>query len=311
MRTIARASLAAMIVLAGCGGDNGAATGPSPGAVASIAFPSASSSLGLHTTFRLLVTVLDAEGRDASAATTLTWSSSNPAIAAVDATGLITGAALGGPVTISATAGGHAATTAVTVTPARIDITPTVIDMVVGTTLQLHATPVDGAGVPIDAGPLAWSVSPAGVATVDQTGLVTAVAPGNLLITVSAAGKNSSLGILAGTPSVYDGYFSNTTGTVLVTLTVRFGLVTAFTANIRPFPLCFVSVNSTPNAPIDSAGRFTGASGVAGVSFSGTFGSPNSVQGQVFVLGVLDYNCSASGTSSPNTVGGGFLATRY
>ena len=62
-------------------------------------------------TLQLNATVLPENATDK----TVTWTSSNSAIASVDQTGKVTGEAVGGPVTITATAGSKSATCAVTV----------------------------------------------------------------------------------------------------------------------------------------------------------------------------------------------------
>jgi TolB protein len=66
------------------------------------------------TTARLTATASDAQGQPIPAAT-FAWTSSNPQLATVDQTGLVTGVSVGGPVTITALSGGRTGSSAVTV----------------------------------------------------------------------------------------------------------------------------------------------------------------------------------------------------
>ena len=64
-----------------------------------------------------------------------------------------------------------------------------------GDTLQLTATALDAAGVPIPGVGIAYSSSDAAIATVTQSGLVTAVANGGAIIRASAEGKEATLAV--------------------------------------------------------------------------------------------------------------------
>src|SRR3989442_1708591 len=64
-----------------------------------------------------------------------------------------------------------------------------------GDTLQLTATALDAAGAPIPGVGIAYSSSDAAIATVTQSGLVTAVANGGATIHASAEGKEATLAV--------------------------------------------------------------------------------------------------------------------
>jgi len=66
---------------------------------------------------QLTATGAYSDGSTRNLTTQVQWSSSNAAIATVDATGIVTGQSPGGPVTITATLGGVSGTTTVSVTP--------------------------------------------------------------------------------------------------------------------------------------------------------------------------------------------------
>ncbi|MEQ9497351.1 MAG: Ig-like domain-containing protein [Deltaproteobacteria bacterium] len=126
---------------------------------------------------------------------TVTWSSSDPAFATVDAMGNVTAVAEG-EVVISATdpASGLSSDAAnqslpITVEPPdliAIQVTPSAVAMIVGTTQQFTATGVYTDGVPRDLSTVVdWTSSSPSLLTISGTGLATAVANGN--VTIDAA----------------------------------------------------------------------------------------------------------------------------
>ena len=141
-------------------------------------------------TLALNVTVLPEDAADK----TVTWSTSDENVATVDANGVVTAVA-NGKATITATAGGFSATCEVTVAiyveVAEIFITPTWGELTeVGQTLQLTATinPEDATDKT-----LVWS-SDVDFVTVDENGLVTVVAPGEGMVTITATASNGVSG---------------------------------------------------------------------------------------------------------------------
>src|SRR5256886_15097719 len=83
----------ALFRLPACGNDS---TAPPQPAVASVAVAPSTSSLTVGDTVRLAATVEDARGNVLSARV-VTWASSNPAVATVSRTGLVTGVRAGAP----------------------------------------------------------------------------------------------------------------------------------------------------------------------------------------------------------------------
>ena len=138
-----------------------------------------------------------ATGKNGSAlpVTTFAWSTSNPLVATVDASGVVTPRALG-EVEISASADkiGRAtlvilpATIAVSVVPA-VDTIHVSIPIVSGRdTVRLRASARDLTGGLLGGVAFSWSSSSPTVATVDESGLVHAVSLGSTTITASANG---------------------------------------------------------------------------------------------------------------------------
>jgi uncharacterized protein YjdB len=144
---------------------------------------------------------LTAQARDVSGApiagVTPTWASADPAIAAVSATGDVTGVSPG-VVTVTATVAGRSASATITVLPdiATIAVTPPAAEITVGgTSLQLAAEPRSSTGDPVTGRTVTWSSSTPAVATVSANGLVTAVAPGSATISASIGDVTGSAAI--------------------------------------------------------------------------------------------------------------------
>ena len=137
----------------------------------------------LGDTLRLVAEAADANGHPVPVA----WSSSDPKVAQVDASGLVT-AAGNGTATITATAGGAAVTATVTVEQEAVVLRLTPEDLAfraLGDMLRLVAEAADANGYPV---PVAWSSSDPTVAQVDASGLVTAAGNGTATITANAGG---------------------------------------------------------------------------------------------------------------------------
>ncbi len=127
----------------------------------------------------------------------ITWSTSNGAVATVDATGAMT--AVGqGSANITATSEGKSAVATVSVSQAAVatvTVTPTPLSMSVGQTTQLTAALKDAAGNELNGRAVAWTSSNAGVATVSATGMVTGVAAGAATITATSEGKSGTAAV--------------------------------------------------------------------------------------------------------------------
>ena len=136
-------------------------------------------------TLQLTATVLPEDATDKS----VTWTSSDVAVATVDQNGLVTAVGAGTATITATTVDGSnlTASCAVTVEPnvvlaASIELNQTSASVTEGETLQLTATvmPEDATEKTVT-----WESSSEDVATVDQNGLVTAVAAGTATITAT------------------------------------------------------------------------------------------------------------------------------
>lgn len=161
--------------------------GPPP---AAIALSPATANVSVGATQSLTITVRDASGAVITPTPSVTWSSAQNAIATVSATGIVTGVAPGTATITARASNGVTGTAAITVVavPARVVLSSLPAPFYIGDTETLTASVSDAAGAAITPVPaLAWGTSASDVATVSQTGVVTAVAPGTATITARTA----------------------------------------------------------------------------------------------------------------------------
>ncbi|HWP72604.1 MAG TPA: Ig-like domain-containing protein, partial [Gemmatimonadaceae bacterium] len=150
------------------------------------------------------------------------WSSEDVAIAEVSSNGVVTGLKVG-TVLIAASARGHDAFARVTVNPtpvASVRLSSTHQSLFVGQVTQLTADPLDGSGRLLANRPVTWTSSDVDIATVTESGLVTALSPGGTIITATAEGRSAFASITVAaipiasvviTPAVNDLFVGQTT----------------------------------------------------------------------------------------------------
>ncbi len=164
--------------------------------------PTATVALGQ--TVQLTATLRDASG-NVLTGRTVTWSSSNLAVATVSASGLVTAGAVASQATITATSEGQSGTATVTVVSnapvASVTVTPATASVAVGQTVQLTATLRDANGNVLSGRTVLWTSDNAVVATVDGTGLVSGVSAGPAVITATSEGKSGSASVTVTAPS--------------------------------------------------------------------------------------------------------------
>ena len=150
----------------------------------------------LGDTVRLAAEVRDRNGTVMPTAT-VTWSSDPPAVASVDAAGLLTAVA-NGSATITARAGSVVGTSAVTVqqAPESIVLSPdSVTFQAVGDTATIVARVTDANGHEVAGAMVAWASRDPSVATVDSTGLVTAIRSGSTEVTATVGSLATSAAV--------------------------------------------------------------------------------------------------------------------
>lgn len=161
--------------------------------VASIEVTPSTSALALGAQLPLTAVARDVDGKIVSDAPVV-WSVKDPGIASVSPVGVVTGLALGNT-QIAASANGKSGIAVITVlkTPvASVAVRPTHADVMAGTRTQLTAITYDAANNILSDRAVVWASSNNNVATVDASGMVTAVAIGSATITGTAEGKSDA-----------------------------------------------------------------------------------------------------------------------
>ena len=230
---------------------------PPPITVTSIAVTPPTASIAAGATQQFVANATYSDGTTGNVTTTATWTSSKPTVATVVA-GLAKGVAVGSA-TVTASLSGVTGTATLTVTPilTSIAVSPATPSITVGTTQQFAATGTysDGSTKPVTAA--TWTAAKPAIATINASGLATAVASGATLITASSNGISGSttLTVSGLTVSV-----SPNTATFAIGATQQF-TATATPAGGSPTDVTATAQWSTANgavATIASGGLATG-----------------------------------------------------
>ena len=144
----------------------------------------------------------EAEARDANghavAAAAFTWASGDTSVAVVDASGLVTGAGAG-EVEVAATSSGvtgRAELVVEALVPTTVSVAPSTLAFTaLGDTVRLMAEVRDQIDRVMEGEPVSWASGDTMVATVDSTGLVTAVANGAATITAMAGSASGTAAV--------------------------------------------------------------------------------------------------------------------
>lgn len=134
---------------------------------------------------------------DAGIAGTVSWTTSTPSVAVASAVGVVTAVGPGTAQvcaisTVDTSKQGCSAVTVTAVPVATVSVSPASIPLVPGETSQFSATTRDAGGATLSGRAVAWSSSNAAVATVSQTGLVTAVGAGTTTISATSEGRSGT-----------------------------------------------------------------------------------------------------------------------
>jgi alpha-tubulin suppressor-like RCC1 family protein len=127
----------------------------------------------------------------------ITWTTTEPTVATVSATGIVTGVGTGSA-TVTATSEGKSASATVSVASApvvSVTVSPGELTLLVGASQQLTAITRDQAGNPLVGRSVTWATTEPTVAIVSATGIVTGVGAGSATITATSEGKNGSAAV--------------------------------------------------------------------------------------------------------------------
>lgn len=191
-----------ILLTAGCGGGGYGGGGAYGGAatLSGLAITPGSETVINGTSAKLTAIGSYSDGSKADLSNTVTWTSSVPGVASVGNTGVVTGNAVGvSTISASVSNGMYSATSAsdtVTVTTASlagITIAPATASLAMGATVTLTATGgfSDGSNGNIS-GSVTWASSDTSVATVNASGIATAVGMGTTTITASLSGQSNT-----------------------------------------------------------------------------------------------------------------------
>src|SRR5947208_1851279 len=181
--------------------------------VATVTVTPASANLAVGQTVQLTATTKDANGNPLSGRT-ITWSSSNTAVATVTTSGSVKGVTAGSA-TITATSEGQSGASAISVRivpVATVAVSPASASVQVGGTVQLTAVTKDSVGNTLTGRTITWASSNSTVATVSTTGLVSGLLIGSATITATSEGKSGSSAITVTPVPVHSGYYAATNG---------------------------------------------------------------------------------------------------
>jgi uncharacterized protein YjdB len=215
-----------------------AVVSPAPAPIASISVSVNPSSILTGQTAQASATPLDGIGA-ALTGRTIAWQSSNSGIASVSQAGVVT-AGSSGTATITASSEGIDGSATVSVSApapipvASVSVSPTSSSLLVGATVQLSATTRDGGNNVLAGRVVTWSSANTAIARVSSSGLVTAVAAGNVSITASSEGKTASAAITVTAPApvpVATVSVSPTSSSLLVGATVQLSATTRDAGN--------------------------------------------------------------------------------
>ena len=181
-----------------------------PATTASVTITPSSSTMIVGSVQQFSATVKDAQGFTL-AGRTVTWSSSNSAVASVSSSGLVNSLSAG-TANIIATSDGKSGIATVTVSafvappppppPAQVAIVlvePASAVLMVDDRLQLAAQVRDSNGDVMSGQTITWSSSAPNIASVNSNGRVTGVAAGSAIIAATVGGKSGSVSITVNT----------------------------------------------------------------------------------------------------------------
>ena len=177
-----------------------------PATTASVTISPTSSTMIVGSLQQFSAAVKDAQGFNL-ADRTVTWSSSNSAVASVSSSGMVNSLSAG-TANIIATSDGKSGVATVTVNafvappppPAPAQVAAVLVEpgsamLMVDDRLQLSAHVRDTNGNVMSGATITWSSSAQNVASVNSNGRVTGVAPGSAIVTATVGGKTGSVSI--------------------------------------------------------------------------------------------------------------------
>ncbi len=187
-------AVAAAVALTGCGGGDSGPSGPPKIATITVSAPSTQLEIGSN--IQLSARAVDSKGTTLTGRV-LTWQSSQPAIATVDNSGIVSGLTPGST-TITASSEGVSGTVQLTVIQlpvVSVVISPRLPAVKQGETTTLTARAQDAVGRTLSDRTITWSSRDPATATVSSAGVVTGVLTGTTWIVATSEGKQDSVSL--------------------------------------------------------------------------------------------------------------------
>jgi len=234
-------------------------TAPNPNQVIGVQITPSQVTLQSGTTRLLEANVLPALAENK----TVAWRSSNTAIATIDATGLVTAVSVGNAmITVHTEEGGYTANATITVTEAEkvtgVSINSALAELETGQTVLLDAIvfPTTATNIAVR-----WTSSDPSIATVDESGLVTAISEGIAIITATTedGSHRATIAISVSVPVVVTGISISPNELLL-----QVGNTTVLTSTLTPEAVTNITVNWSSSdssvALVDQNGMVTAIS---------------------------------------------------
>ncbi len=265
-----------LTVLAGCGGGGGSGLffGTAPVALTSIEVAPTNPLTAMGTSRQFTATGVYSDKSKKDITATVSWGSSDSAVATINAAGLATAAAAG-TTTIKASMGSVSASTTMTVTGATlvsIAVTPPTPSIANGTTQQFVATGLFSDNSTQDlTTQVTWDSWEKSVATVDTKGLATSVASGSTMITATLGDISGSTSLAVTSATLVSVEVTPTNPSIDRGTTQQFKATGVFSDNTKQDLTGAATWKSatTSVATINSAGQATGvATGTSAITAS-------------------------------------------
>ncbi|HEX6803428.1 MAG TPA: Ig-like domain-containing protein [Terriglobales bacterium] len=211
-KVLLAAAMVAFATLTGCSGGGSSSTNSSSSSsggavVSSIQVAPQSMSIGAGATQQFKATAQMSDGSTKDVTTSVQWNSSDSTIASISTIGMATGSN-SGTVTITALSGTLKSSASLTVTSAAANLTsiaisPAASSIAVHTSQQFTATGTYSDGSSADLTSLVtWASSSTGVATIDASGLASALNTGSTNISASLGGVSQSTSLTITAPTI-------------------------------------------------------------------------------------------------------------
>jgi hypothetical protein len=185
-----------LLVTSGCGSGSGSSGAIDPPSLSSLAITPSSPSIGAGQNQQFAAEGTFSDGSKQNLTSSVTWTSSNTAVATINGSGMATGVAQGNS-NIGASSGSMNTSTVLTVAPPSvisIALAPSSALVVLGAPVQFTATgTLSGGGTQDLTASAQWSSSNTSMATVNATGLVSGIAAGTLMISASSGSTTGSV----------------------------------------------------------------------------------------------------------------------